>query len=488
MKAKSDKIKALKIFTLTANFHRRCISSTMSENINEFQNRIDFIVNGGALKTLTDFLNDKGIKALIAEPDGAGSLNVLDAVGVVPEGLKVNDEVSGLFPKGVAHEAYELDFAEAPQTWPGVVRIRGAHWQMYILLKDKPAKPSALIDELKPYAGLIMLWQTFKNISDTEKKLSRLSYMILATKSTLASIFEPMPLQYFASFLADVLQESLFPKSITILKDEGSYLTVFNGRADNIPERKGIYASQILPPAPVITSKASPVEVVLPVAEGDCRLFCVIQWDSLPDEQTMNFLELLGNLAVRAIAINNLRAQSQRAEASISSGEFTVLSLSNVLKILRGAESRQKFYSLLVDIFTEQSRMSNCLFATWNTPRKGYVISEHRTGHVKAAANTTLLPSSGGAVPAEKIGDAYYDIAGKSPDSVFVSWGLAGCPWKSEMKSSAVRYIFPVCDDSSLMGIIAVGSQDGRAVLDRSQLASLQLIAQFAAYEFRRFE
>ena len=347
---------------------------------------------------------------------------------------------------------------------------------------------AALIEELKPYAGLIRLWQTVKNISDTEKKLSRLSYMILATKSTLASIFEPMPLQYFASFLADVLQESLFPKSIAILKDEGNYLTVFNGQADSIPERKGIYASQILPPAPVITSKDSPVEVVLPVAEGDCRLFCVINWDTLPDEQTMNFLELLGNLAVRAIAINNLRAQSRQAEASISSGEFTVLSLSNVLKILRGAENREKFYSLLVDVFTEQSRMGNCMLAAWTPSRKGYAVCEHRTGHVKASIDTTLLPSSSGAVKAEKVKDSHYDIAEKSPDSVFMNWGLAGCPWKASMKSSAIKYIFPICDDNSLVGIIALGSQDGRAVLDRSQLASLQLIAQFAAYEFRRFE
>ena len=460
----------------------------MSENINALQNRIDFIVNGGALKLLNDFLNDKGIKALIVEPDDSGSLHVLDAIGVVPESLKAADDVSHLFTKGVTRDSYELDFAEGPQSWPGVVRLRGTHWQIYILLKDKPADSSALIEELKPYAGLIRLWQTVKNISDTEKKLSRLSYMILATKSTLASIFEPMPLQYFASFLADVLQESLFPKSIAILKDEGSYLTVFNGQADNIPERKGLYASQILPPAPVITSNDSPVEVVLPIAEGDCRLFCVIHWDKLPDEQTMNFLELLGNLAVRAIAINNLRAQSRKAEASISSGEFTVLSLSNVLKILRGADTRLKFYSLLVDIFTEQSRMSNCILATWNASRKGYVISEHHTGHVKTAADTTLLPSSGGAVRSERVGDSYYDISEKSPDSVFMSWGLAGCPWKEAMRSSGVRYVFPVCDDNSLVGIIALGSQDGRTVLDRSQLASLQLIAQFAAYEFRRFE
>ena len=461
----------------------------MPENINDLQNKIDFLVNGGALKLLTDLLNSKNIKALIVEPDNSGSLSVIDAAGIVPESLKVSDDVTALFPKGIAREAYELDFSEGTKSWPGVVRIRGAQWQIYILLKEKPANPSALLEELKPYAGLLRLWQTFKNISITEKKLSSLSYMILATKSTLASIFEPMPLQYFASFLADVLQESLFPKSVVILKDEGNYLTVFNGQADSIPERKGIYASQILPPAPVITRSDSPVEVVLPVAEGNCRLFCVIKWDKLPDEQTMNFMELLGNLAVRAVAINNLRAQSRQAEANISSGEFTVLSLSNVLKILRTAETREKFCSLLVDIFTEQSRMNNCILAAWNSLRKGYTIAEHRTGHVKAAADTTLLPAPNGAVSSSKVSAPNYDITEKSPDSIFMSWGLAGCPWKDAIKASGVKYIFPICDDNSLAGIIALGAgQDGRAVLDSSQIASLRLIAQFAAYEFRKFD
>ena len=461
----------------------------MSENINEFQNKIEFLVNGGALKTLTDFLNSKGIKALIVEPDEAGKLSVIDAAGLVPQSLTLEDEITKLFPSSVAREAYVLEFSEGSGKWQGVIQVKGEGWRIYILMEAKPENPSGLIEELKPYAGLIRLWQMFKNISSTEKKLSRLSYMILATKSTLASIFEPMPLQYFASFLTDVLQESLFPKSIAILKDEGSYLTVFNGQADSIPERRGIYASQILPPAPVIVSRDSPAEVVLPVAEGDCRLFCLMQWDKLPDEQTMNFLELLGNLAVRAIAINNLRAQSLQAEANISSGEFTVLSLSNVLKILRGAEDRKRFFSLLVDIFMEQSRMNNCLLASWNPSRKGYAITEHRTGHIKAAMDTTLLPSSGGPVESVKVKDPSYDTAEKSPDFVFRSWGLAGCPWKDSMKASSIKYIFPVCDDNSLVGIIALGAaQGGRNVLDRSQLASLQLIAQFAAYEFRRFE
>ena len=457
----------------------------MPENINELYNRIDFLINGGAVKTLTDFLTASNIKAVIAEPGVPGLLNVIDAAGLVPSSLTLEDKISTLFPKSVAKEAFELDYSEEAEA----VRIKGSQWELYILLKDKPANPASFIAELKPYAGLIMLWETSRKISDTEKKLSRLSYMILATKSTLASIFEPMPLQYFASFLADVLQESLFPKSIVILRDEGSYLTVFNGKADNIPERKGIYASQILPPTPVVVKRDSPAEVVLPVAEGDCRLFCLIQWEELPDDQTMNFLELMGNLAVRAIAINNLRAQSRQAEASISAGEFTVLSLSNVLKVLRGAEDKGRFFSLLVDIFMEQCRMQNCILASWNKSRKGYTISGQRRGHIKAEADPTLLPSPEGPVKSASVSESHYDLAEMSPDSVFKSWGLAGCPWKDALKESSAKYIFPICDNDSLVGIIALGSgTEGRSALDRSQLASLQLIAQFAAYEFRRFD
>ncbi|MBQ7169612.1 MAG: hypothetical protein IJR63_06895 [Synergistaceae bacterium] len=460
----------------------------MPENINELYSQIDFLINGGAVKTLTDFLEGSGIKAVIAEPGTPGLLNVTGAAGLVPSSLTIKDEITGLFPKSVAKESYELNYSAGNDSWPGVVKIYGAYWELYILLKDKADSPESLLEKLRPYAGLVMLWENMRRITETEKKLSRLSYMILATKSTLASIFEPMPLQYFASFLADVLQESLFPKSVVILKDEGSYLTVFNGKADNIPEREGIYASQILPPTPVVVKNDSPAEVVLPVAEGDCRLFCLMTWDKLPDNETMNFIELLGNLAVRAVAINNLRTQSRQAEASISAGEFTVLSLSNVLKVLRGAEDRARFFSLLVDIFMEQCRMNSCILVTWNNARKGYTLSEQRRGHIKADAETTLLPSPEGPVKGADVAEAYYDLGAMSPDAVFRSWGLAGCPWKNALKESSAKYIFPVCDDNSLVGIIALGSgTEGRAALDRSQLASLQLIAQFAAYEFRRF-
>ena len=389
----------------------------MSENINDLYRNIDFLINGGALKSLTDFLTSQNVKALIAEPSSDhGVINVIDAAGLVPSSLTLKDEITNSFPKSVAKESFELS-SSSSESWPFAVKIWGAHWELYILFKNKPADAKSLLENLKPYAGLIHLWETSRKISETEKKLSRLSYMILATKSTLASIFEPMLLQYFASFLADVLQESLFPKSVAILKDEGNYLTVFNGKADSIPERKGIYAEQILPPTPVVVKSEKPAEVVLPVAEGDCRLFCLMKWDELPDKETMNFLELLGNLAVRAIAINNLRVQSRQAEANMSAGEFTVLSLSNVLKVLKGAGDRAKFFSLLTDIFMEQCRMNSCILVTWNKSRNGYALSEQRRGHIKAEADPTLLPSPEGPVKSSNVNEAYYDLEAMSPDT-----------------------------------------------------------------------
>lgn len=456
----------------------------MSENIRELYNSTDFIITGGALKVLTDFLNDKGIKALVVEKSSDGNLSVIDAAGLVPESLSLKNCTEGLFSSGIAKEAFETDFAKGNDEWPGIIRVRGGEWEVYILLKNPPEDPQALLEELKPCAGLLMLWQNFKKTSETEKKLSRLSYMILATKSTLASIFEPMPLQYFASFLADVLKESLFPKSVAILKDEGNYLTVLHGKINNIPERKGIFANAILPPNPVITKKDSSVEAILPVAEGDLRLFCLMDWDGLPDDQAVNFLELLGNLAVRALAINKLRQDSRQSEANVSSGEFTVLSLSNVLKVLRGANDKEKFISLLADIFVEQGHMKDCIIATWDKSRKGYAIAEHRTGRIKPDLSSTLLPSSG-ALANENIRESYYDLAKENPDTVFRTWGLGGCPWK---EISKMKFIFPVCDDNSLTGFIAIGGGNESLPPSRSELTSLQLIAQFAAYEFRRFE
>ncbi len=462
------------------------------QDIENFYGQADFLINGGILTELSQFLTMQNFKAIIAEPfDKDKMLNILDTTsGYVPESLTIPNTVSSLFRNIPVHQTIEMTYSEGnSKTWPGVLQIKSHDWEIYILFKSLLADPVRLIDKLRPYASVIRLWQIVRHVNDTEKKLSRLSYMILATKSTLASIFEPMPLQYFASFLRDAIKESLFPKNVFILKDDGKYLTVLCGQTENIPERKDIYAETLLTPSPVITSMKDPFELVLPVVEGDCRLFCVMQWNEQIDEQAMNFLELLGNLAVRAIAIGKLRLKSQKAEEGASAGNFTIMSLSNVIKVLRGAESQGKFVSLLIEIFMEHCHMQSCLLAIWNKLRNGYTLSERRTGQFRANIDQTLLPANG-PIKSSAIAEEYYDLQETAPDEIFKSWGLGGCPWKEIMQETSMRYLFPLCDDNYLVGMISIGSGnvENSAALNKTQITSLHLIAEFAAYEFRRFE
>lgn len=451
--------------------------------MNDLYDRMDFIISGGALKLLTDYLGSKGASALIVEPD-RGGFRVLDAIGVAPGSLMLKEEgldIRSMFSQHPPASPFEIDEAQGDVAWPCVVRIRGGHWEIYILLKETP--PASLASELHPYAGMIRLWRTFQAIDENEEKLSRLSYMILATKNTLASIFEPMPLRYFASFLADVLRESLFPKSVAVLKDEGGYLTVLNGEIASVPERVGPYAEHILPPAPiVIGGDEPPFKIVLPVVGEKHRLFCLLTWDRLPDEQVMNFMELLGNLAVRAIAINDLQEQTQKAATHISTSEFTILSISNVLKILKSTWDRDRFLATLTDILMEQGRMSDCVLAIWDGQRQGYALADSRIGQLKKSIDPTLLPAPR-PVSAQQITEPSFDLMEMSADSLFKSWGLGGCPWED---MDAMRYLFPICDDASLVGAVALAARDGQTPPTKGQLAALHLITQFAAYEFRR--
>lgn len=450
----------------------------------DLYHQVDFIVSGGALKLLTDFLGSKNLPAVIVEQPDGGSFQILDAVGVSPDSLTFQGDdlpVAQLFSKHPPLSDFEVESAKGNEKWPCVVRIRGAHWELFILLGKEP--DAALVSELEPYAGMIRLWRTFRRIDAAEKSLSRLSYMILATKSTLASIFEPMPLQYFATFLTDVLHESLFPRSVAVLQDKDGCLTLLGGSADSIPERQGVFAETILPPSPIFTKKdAAPFQVVLPVVSGECRLFCLMTWDDFPDEQMMNFMELLGSLAVRAAAINELRAQNQRAAAGTPVGEFTILSLSNAIKLLKRARDRSHFCSMLTDIFMEQGRMEDCCLALWDWQRCGYAPALLLLDRTETETEDSLLPLPAPAT-AWRVSETSVDLQKVRFSTALKSWGLDECSWKN-MKT--MRYLFPICDDAALTGFIALGSKSG-TMLDENQLGALHLLAQFAAYELRKF-
>ena len=58
------------------------------------------------------------------------------------------------------------------------------------------------------------------------------------------------------------------------------------------------------------------------------------------------------------------------------------------------------------------------------------------------------------------------------------------------MKETSMKYLFPLCDDNYLVGMISIGAgKDKKSVtLDKTQITSLHLISEFAAYEFGRFD
>ena len=452
--------------------------------VNNLYEQMDFVLSGGALKLLTDFLAPKVPSALILVPRGA-DLHILDAVGVNPTQLILPGEglrLGSLFSNRPAVSPCELEQARTEkEEWPWALRMRGPHWEVYVLLREKADE--SLLEELKPYAGMVRLWQQFQRVDANEGKLSRLSYMILATKSTLASIFEPMPLEYFASFVADVLRESLFPRSVSILKDEGGHLKLLAGKMDVLPPREGIYAQAILPSAPVLDQGSAPYRAVLPIAEAETRLFCVLEWEDLPDSEMLHFLELLGNLASRALAINSLRSKNTLAASQASSGDFTILSLSSVLRALRDEEDRSRFLALAADVFLEMGQMSECLLSVWDGEHGGYALAEHRSGGVRDCSDHTVLRASRRCEVSRSL-QPLYDLKHTPAAELLGSWGLDAASWK---ELEHMQYLVPIHDGKSVEGFVALASDSGVAP-GEPQREALSIAAQFTGYEIRKFK
>ena len=451
--------------------------------MNNLYEQMDFVLSGGALKSLTDFLALRVPSALILVPRGA-DLHILDAVGVSPTQLILPGEglrLGSLFSSRPAVSPCELEQARTEkEEWPWALRMRGPHWEVYVLLREKADE--SLLEELKPYAGMVRLWQQFQRVDANEGKLSRLSYMILATKSTLASIFEPMPLEYFASFVADVLRESLFPRSISILKDEGGHLSLLAGKMDALPPREGIYAQAILPSAPVLDQGPAPYRAVLPIAEAETRLFCILEWEDLPDGEMLHFLELLGNLASRALAINSLRSKNTLAASQASSRDFTILSLSSVLKALRDEGDRSRFLALAADVFLEMGQMSECLLSVWDGEHGGYALAEHRSGGVRDCSDHTVLRASRRCEVSRSL-QPLYDLKQTPAAELLGSWGLDAASWK---ELEHMQYLVPIHDGKSIEGFVALASDSGVAP-GEPQREALSIAAQFTGYEIRKF-
>ena len=439
---------------------------------------MSFTLSGGALRSLVEFLAPKVSAALIVSPKGE-DLEIVDAVGTKPDGLFLQGwapKLNSIFRDRIKSKKFEVSFAPnaAPvdSEWPWAVAVRGKHWTFYVLLRESP---EAMIDELTPIAGLIALWQEYQYMEATEERLSHMAYMILATKSSLPSIFEPMPLNYYASFLADVLNESLFPRSLSIFKDDGTALVPIEGK-DLPPERKGIYAQNMLPPSPIVTKNDSPpYEVTLPIVEPN-RLFCVTKWDKMPEKETLDFLELIGNLASRAMTINSLRSENMTERDRTFSGEYTIFALSETLNALSSRKTRQELLSMTADIFTEMSKVDECLIVAWDETR--YVPLDYRKDSIRKTC-ASLPPDS--AIQNKVFSECesqVFDLAAQEFSA------LIKCPWP-EMAN--MKLAFPFWNKGCMEGFVAVSSARS-SLKDGEKLSALKIVAQFTALALKNFE
>jgi hypothetical protein len=443
--------------------------------------QMDFILSGGALKLLVDFLTPKVKTALITQSDNA-DLEILDAIGVQAEELILrgwSSKAAAAFPKRSVSGKFEVSQAPFNQPlfdeeWSWIVRIRGLHWNFYIFLQEKA--DDALIRELKPFAGFLSLWQDRRQVEEVDNRLSRLSYTILATKNTLAAIFEPMPLGYYAAFLTDVLRESLFPYSVAIFRDDGRSLSLLEGDKRTPPAREGIYAQKILSATPAFTREESaPYEMVMPIADESERLFCVTEWDKKPVDETLNFMELIGELARCALSIYHLRAESGEKRRRISSESFTIFSLAQGMTALSEQTNRQSFFLMAADIFREISKAGECFLVVWDKEKAGYVPAACLKQDLPASFEPVLLPAS--PIRKEQKERKFFFDLKKTDISE-----LMAPPWP---EMSAMRYLFPFWCDDLLAGFMALSSESD-SPLDESRLAALRITAQISALVLRK--
>ncbi|GHS94242.1 hypothetical protein AGMMS50276_06460 [Synergistales bacterium] len=447
--------------------------------MDKLYDQMSFVLSGGALQMLVDFLAPRVESALIACPKGE-DLDILDALGVRTDELVLHGragELASVFPNRPLTEKFELTQAQMDAEifdvqWKWVIRIRGRLWSVYILLQNRA--DGALLMEISQTAGLVALWQTHLQVEAMEDRLSRLSYTILATKSTLASVFEPMPIDSCVAFFTDVLRESLFPLSVTIFKDNGSELVFLKGDDNTPPLREGFYTQVYLPPTPVFTHNTKELrEIVIPLVEP-YRLFCVTKWGSVPTEETLNFMELLGNIAQRALSIQYLRLESGKEQKQINADEFLLFSLTKARGLLNAQKNIEDLLNLGISTFAEFAVICKCFLVAWDDNAFAYAPVAYHDASLASQFEPNILVAHS---MFQGDGELLTDL--KNTDfSDFLNGHVS--PWP---EMSGMRYLFPFWDGESLEGFIAMSDDD----ISDNRLAALQILAQFIANGLKKF-
>ncbi len=452
----------------------------------ELFERTEFLLNGGVLALLSDSLAAHAARGVILRPEGE-DLAVLEAFGAGVQSLFLKGkakEIQGAFPSPFLREAYDTTRASLSGEWPWGIRLRGRDWTIFILLSEEP--PKELLDQMPAFAGMLNLWQKHQKTAGVEERLSKLAYMVLATKSTLASIFEPMGLDYFGAFLCDVVTESLFPSRLSIVLDKGGRLSHLDGEEIPIPPRKGLFAREILSPVPVRIEEATRDSVgetvfhdlagewtaILPIIGESARIFCLLRWETPPGEEALNFMELLGNVASKALSIAAMREEKEQNMQELSRRAFLLNALYEAgLKFLEQT-SKEELLLQILDIFSEMTQAPRALLVAWQPHAGGYVVF--------ASKERGILQRTG-----RPAGFPIGILEGERPGSFSMEEGrrlfaFMEVPFLASLDGmEAMKSIFPLWDGERLVAFVAVSeSLPGTAIMD---MATLEILARTAS-------
>ncbi len=452
----------------------------------ELLEKTEFLLNGGVLPLLSDSLAMHVSRGVILRPEGE-DLAVLDAFGAGVESLFLRGkagDIRNAFPSPFLRDEYDVANASLSGEWGWAIRLRGRDWVIFILLSEEP--PLELLEQMPFFAGLLNLWQKHQKTSGVEERLSKLAYMVLATKSTLASIFEPMGIDYFGAFLCDVVTESLFPSRLSIVLDRDGCLSHLDGEEFAIPPRKGLFSREILSPVPVRIEESSREYVgdavfdalagewsaILPIIGGDVRLFCFLRWDTPPGEETLNFMELLCNVASKALSISAMREEKERDVRELSKRTFLLNVLhETALKFLE-QNSKEDLLMQVLDIFSEMSQAGESLLVAWQPNAGGYVIfASKRDGIVQRTGRPAGFP----------IGILEEDRpASFSREEGRRLFAFMEVPFLSALEEmETMKRIFPLWDGDRLAAFVAVSDPlSGTATMD---VETLEIVARTAS-------
>jgi len=225
--------------------------------------------------------------------------------------------------------------------------------------------------------------------------------MILATKNTLASIFEPMTIDYYAEFLRGVLLESLFPQKIGIYIDDGFSIKFLKGDNLGTPYRSGIFASKILTPTPVVYNDKEAEDFglnpqdsgmsifVLPITcsvtnKYDYRLFCIGVWEKTNAQEVLNFMGLLGSIASKALELRLLHMATEERVKQLDSRAYSVAAFHNIFEKLISHNEKIDLLAFLLGFFSETSQADRVKLVVYDTKECKYFLVGESLGGIMA--------------------------------------------------------------------------------------------------------